>query len=206
MTISLAEVHRRVVFGASNGRIIWQLRISCWIHDKRFAGQKLPEPFERMTMPEMYRELRYSPRIYQYDACFKRIKSPSVVRRQRPLNETDTEVSIETPVGKPVEVRRKSKSSPHIIHVKWETATEEEMKAATWRTENTTWEWDQAKYEALQAEWGDLGAPTMYIPRVNIQDLFINTMGVRSAIYVLYDWPYTVTRLASGRWTNATTG
>ena len=30
------------------------------------------------------------------------------------------------------------------------------------------------------------------MPRVNIQDLFINKMGVESAIYALYDWPDTV--------------
>ena len=36
--------------------------------------------------------------------------------------------------------------------------------------------------------WGRLGAPTMYLPRVNVQDLYINTMGVEHAIYALYEW------------------
>lgn len=187
-----AKLHRDVVFGRSGGRIIWQPRISCWINDKRFAGQKLPAPFEGMTVPQMYRELKCSARIYQFNACFRRVESPSVTSTQRPLSETDAEVTIETPAGRQVEIRRKSKSNPHIIHVKWEIATEDELKVATWRTEHTTWAWDQAKFDALRAEWGDLGAPTMYVPRVNVQDLFINTMGVQNAIYALFDWPDSV--------------
>jgi len=189
---NFAELHRQVVFGQSGGRIIWQPRIGCWVNDKRFAGEKLPEPFDGMTMPEIFRELKCSARIYPYNTCFKRIEPPEVRHAQRALNDTDTEITINTPVGRQVAVHRKSASNPHIIHVKWEIATEEEMKVATWRTENTTWEWDQAKFDQLQEEWGDLGAPTMYIPRVNIQNLFINTMGVQNGIYALYDWPDTV--------------
>jgi hypothetical protein len=41
----------------------------------------------------------------------------------------------------------------------------------------------------LLAEVGDLGAPTMYLPRMNIQSLYINDMGVAKAIYATYDWP-----------------
>ncbi|MEW6357930.1 MAG: uroporphyrinogen decarboxylase family protein [Planctomycetota bacterium] len=192
METNFAELHRQVVFGQSGGRIIWQPRIGCWVNDKRFAGEKLPEPFDGMTMPQIFRELKCSARIYQYNACFKRAEHPAVRVTQRALNETDAATTIETPVGKQVWIGRKSKSNPHVIHVKWEIATEEEMKVATWRTENATWAWDQAKFNQLRAEWGDLGAPTMYMPRINIQDLFINTMGVQNGIYALYDWPDTV--------------
>ena len=54
--------------------------------------------------------------------------------------------------------------------------------------ENTTWEWDQAKYDELQATVGDLGAPTMFMPRMNVQSLYIEKMGVERGIYALYDW------------------
>jgi len=39
---------------------------------------------------------------------------------------------------------------------------------------------------------GDLGAPTVYIPRVTVQDLYLNKMGVENTIYALHDYADTV--------------
>lgn len=186
---NFAELHRAVVFGQSNGRIIWQPRIGCWITDKRFAGEPLPEPFEGMSEPEIYRELKCSARLYEYNRCFRRIEHPAVTRSERQLNQTDTEITIKTPVGKQVAVHRKSPNSTYVIHLKREITSPEEMKVATWRAENTTWQWNQSAFDEVREEWGDLGAPTIYLPRVNIQGLYIDTMGVEKAIYALYDWP-----------------
>jgi len=183
------ELHHQVCFGESGGKIIWQPRIQCWITDKRFAGEPLPEPFEHLSEPDMFRELDCSARIYQYNSAFVAVEHPAVTRSRRSLNETDTEITVHTPVGKQVEVLRRSPNSPRQIHLKWPITTVEELKVATWRAENTTWRWDQDAYDRVHRDWGDLGAPTMYMPRVNIQDLFINTMGVQGAIYALYDWP-----------------
>lgn len=62
------------------------------------------------------------------------------------------------------------------------------MRVFTWLLDNAGWQWDQAQYEFAQAKWGRMGAPTMYLPRVTVQDLYINTMGVEPAIYALYEW------------------
>ena len=78
------------------------------------------------------------------------------------------------------------------LQLKWPVSSEEELKVAIWRTENRAWRWDQDTFDQVHAEWGHLGAPTMFMPRVNVQDLYINTMGVESAIYALYDYPDTV--------------
>jgi uroporphyrinogen-III decarboxylase len=64
----------------------------------------------------------------------------------------------------------------------------EELRVATWLEDNTEWRWNQDAFDRANTEVGDLGAPTMYLPRSNVQDLYINTMGVEQATYALYDW------------------
>lgn len=188
MQYSLPELHRQVVFGQSQGKIIWQPRIGCWVTDKQFAGEAFPAPYTGLDLYGIYRELRCSARLYEYNRCFRRIEHPAVRITQRALNETDTETTIHTPAGKQVQVTRQMTSNWHHLTLKWQVDTEQELKVATWREENTTWEWDQAKYEELQATVGDLGAPTMYMPRMNVQSLYIEKMGVARGIYAIYDW------------------
>jgi hypothetical protein len=89
-------------------------------------------------------------------------------------------------------VFRKTPTSWYHLTVKWEVESEAELKVAAWREENTTWEWDAECYATLLREVGDLGAPTMYMPRMNVQSLYIEKMGVEHGIYALYDWPDTV--------------
>jgi len=187
-----AKLHRDVVFGQSGGRIIWQPRIGCWFTDKEFAGEPLPGPYTGMSLLEVYNALGVSARLYNFNPCFKRVEDPRVTYVDRRINGTDTEYTIQTPVGKQVSIGRKSANSPMERHVKWPVSSEEELKVAIWRTEHRTWEWDQEIHDQVVKEWGHLGAPTIFMPRVNIQDLYINTMGVEAAIYALYDYPDTV--------------
>ena len=100
------------------------------------------------------------------------MEDPRVFNTERQLSESDTEITTHTPIGRQVSVNRITPSSHRTIRVNREIASEEEMKVAIWRAEHTTWAWDQERYDELCAEWGSLGAPTMYLPRVNIQDLY----------------------------------
>ena len=108
MGTNFEELHRRVCFDPSNRKVIWQPRIGCWYSDKVFMGEELPAPYTGMTPPEIYRALNCSNRIYDYGGCFKTIEHPSVRKIERKLNETDTETTIETPVGKQVFIGRES--------------------------------------------------------------------------------------------------
>lgn len=194
MSRNFAELHRQVVFGQSGGRIIWQPRILAWVTDKEFASEPFPPPFTGMTPYQIYRELDCSARLYEYNACFRRIEHPSVTFERVKLNETDTKTTIHTPAGNQVAIHRTTTSNWHTITVKWEVESEEELKVAAWREENTDWAWDQEQFDALQAEAGDLGEPTMFMPRMNIQSLYIEKMGSQNGIYAVYDWPDTVER------------
>jgi hypothetical protein len=73
--------------------------------------------------------------------------------------------------------------------LKWWISDVEELRVATWRAENTRWTFDAERYRKGVREYGDLGAPTMHMPRVNIQDFYINTTGVEQAVYMLADHP-----------------
>ena len=190
--MNFLELHRDVIRGRSAGKIIWQPRTQCWFGDKKFAGIPFPEPFRGMNYPEdlprIYQMLRCSARIYEFNACFRKTEHPKVRYTEEQLSNTDKKITIKTPVGEQVAVKKSTKSSSRWITLKWEIESEEELKAAIWRAENTTWTWDQEKYDCLCARWDGLGLPTMHMPRVNIQDLYINTMGVERAVYALSDW------------------
>lgn len=186
--INLSKLHTDVVFKRAGGQIIWQPRIGCWYTDKKFAGEVFPEPYEGMSIPEIYRSLGCSARLYEYFSnCYKKIEHPSVTRIEKRLNDTDVEFTIHTPVGRQVEVKRHSGTSWYAQNLKWEIETAEELKVAIWREENSTWEWDQGLFESLLNDVGDLGAPTIYLPRMNIQSLYIDKMGIEKGIMALYE-------------------
>jgi hypothetical protein len=192
MSTDWSTLHRQVVFGEANGKIIWQPRILAWYKDKVFFDEPFPAPFTGMNLYEIYRELDCSHRLYEYNQCFRRVEHPSVEITQRQLNEPDIMTIIKTPVGEQVKVERRVPSSWYMQEIKRVVTTEDELKVAAWREENSTWEWDQERFDELQAEVGDLGAPTMYMPRMNVQSLYINEMGVEAGVYAILDWTDTV--------------
>ncbi len=187
--LDLAQLHLDVCFGRSGGKIIWQPRILCWWSDKRFLGEPLPEPYEHMTEAQMYRHLQCSNRLYHYNACFERIEDPRVNVIRRQVNDADTETVWETPVGTQTAVDHRSRHHRSVVHAKWPIRDAADLRVAAWRADHATWRWNQEAFDRVAAEWGDRGAPTIYMPRVNVQDLYINTMGVEQAVFALHDCP-----------------
>lgn len=186
--LNLTQFNLDVLRGKAGGKIIWQPRIGCWLNDKKFAGEPLPEPYAGLTLPEIYRELGCSNRIYEFKTCFRSSEHERVRISKVELSDGTQEVVIETPVGSQRVIYRRSLNSPDHIMVKWPVESETEMKVAAWRSLHREWYWDQQEYERLCDKWDGLGAPTMHMPRVNVQKLFIEDMGVEKAIYALMDW------------------
>ncbi len=187
--LHLADLHRQVCFDKSNKKVIWQPRIGCWHTDKMFADGKLPEPYNGMEFYDIYRSLGVSARLYDFNSCFKRLEHPGVKFTKEQINETDILTTVHTPVGKQTAVHRKSKNNWHSITLKWEVESLEELKVATWREENADYAWDQDEFDKWLKMLGDLGAPTVFLPRMNVQSLYIEKMGVEKGVYALYDWP-----------------
>jgi hypothetical protein len=187
----LTQLHLDVARGRAGGKVIWQPRIGCWVSDKHFAGTPLPEPYEGLTMPGIYRALGCSNRIYEFNACFVAAEDPDVRFTQAELGGSDFEVRIDTPVGSQRAIYRRSENNAWARPVKRPVASEEELRVAIWREERRTWSWDQPAYDRLCEEWAGLGAPTMYLPRVSVQKLYIDEMGVEEAVLALMDYPDT---------------
>ena len=187
------KLNEDVIAGKAGRKILWQPRIGCWYDDKIFAGIPLPEGYEGLSLPDIFRELGCSNRLYKYyNGCFKKIEHSSVKFNEVDINETDYKLTISTPVGYQTAVYRRTQSSPHPLTIKWEVESEEELKVAAWREENSYWVWDNEIYEQSNHDVGDLGAPCMYMPRMNIQSLYIEKMGVLNGVYALQDYPDTV--------------
>jgi len=187
--LDLERLHLDVCFGDAGGKVIWQPRILCWWSDREFLGQPRPAPYDRMGYVEMYRSLGCANRIYEYNTAFEAVEDPRVTVSRRTLNEMDTETVWETPVGAQTAVRHRSPHHRSVRHVKWPIVTDDDFRVATWRAERTTWRFNADAFDRVRAAWAGLGAPTMYMPRVTVQDLYIDTMGVEAGILAIYDRP-----------------
>ena len=66
------------------------------------------------------------------------------------------------------------------------------MKVYTDILNESSWSFDPGQYTHIDLQCGDRGAPTMFMPRVSVQDLYVDTMGVENAVTALYDWQDTV--------------
>jgi len=195
--INLAELHKLVIAGKAGGKIIWQPRIQCWIDDKKYVGEEFPEPYTGLKKVEIYKKLNCSARIYEYNGCFQRIDDDRVKRDSRQLNDGQVEHSIETPVGTITSITEEMESTWASKTQKWWIESEEDLKAAIWLEERTQYRWNEDHFQQTKKTWGDLGAPTVFLPRVNIQHLYIDMMGVENATYALFDYPQLVEKYFS---------
>ncbi len=150
--------------------------------------EPLPAPYTGMDAVQLYRALGVSNRIYEFNRCFICHEDLSVRHTRRQIDGMTFEVITETPVGSQRAIYQKSPNNPWHKSLKWPISDEAEMKVAAWRKHRETWTWDQAAYENLCTTWADLGAATIYLPRVNVQHLFIEDMGVEETIYALHDY------------------
>jgi len=181
------DLERHVIRGQAQGQVLWQPRILAWRADKLYYGELLPAPYDRLSYADMFRYLDCSTRLYEFNECFPMVEDPRV-RVQVETQGTRTLRVIKTPVGEQTEILDQRPTCPMAIQEKFPVTTPEELRVAIWRAEHAHFRFDQARYDELLAQLGDLGLPTMYMPRVNIQDLYINTMGTQAAIYALQDW------------------
>jgi hypothetical protein len=191
MTTNFAKLHEDVCFKRSNGKVIWQPRIDCWISDKLFANGELPGKYKGMSKVEIYKELGCSARIYEYNDCFYPIYDDTI-KVSETNNRRETEYKMETPVGTVTRVTRSTPSSwAQLVTKEW-VCNEQDLKVFTYIENHTNWGWNQAHFDKTKAEWGDLGAPTIFMPRVSMQRLYIDLMGVEQAVYAVMDYPEVV--------------
>ena len=191
MEKNFAKLHSDVCFKKANGKVIWQPRIDCWIADKMFEHGELPGIYKGMSKVDIYKELGCSARIYEYNNCFYPVYDETLKHEYEWKGNVFYE-KIETPIGTVTHELEKVDSSWAQRTKKWWVCDEEDLKIFTYIEQHTNWAFSQEHFDRTKAEWGDLGAPCVFIPRVSIQRLYIDLMGVEEGVYALYDYPETV--------------
>jgi hypothetical protein len=186
--LNLNKLNLDVCFGRSHNMIIWQPRILAWFSDKYFLKQRFPLPYDGMNEQEVYQSLGCSNRLYNYTGCFRVKDPPGVIRNTEKIDDLTIKYTVKTPVGSVYSVYHGSLNNWWHTEEKWWIETPEDMKVFMWLLERQEWEWRQEHYEKVYSEWDDIGAPAMWIPRVNVQNLYIDTMGVEKGIYAIYEW------------------
>ena len=186
--LRLHNLHKNVCLNPNNKKVIWQPRIGCWIDDKIYNGRTLPAPYTGMTFDEIYRSLGCSARLYNFNECFKPVYPDSVIVTHDQIDPFKWANTIETPVGTLTETTMGNDSNGGTMPDKWWIETESDMKIFTWLHEHTDWMFDEKLYNELFVKYCDIGAPTIFMPRVSVQDLYINTMGMEKGIFALYDF------------------
>ncbi len=185
------KLHEDVVFKRANGKIIWQPRIDCWISDRMFADGKLPGRYEGMTKAEIYKELGCSARPYEYNGSY-RSSFIGGIEQYGETNDDTTTHYIKTKKGTLTRVTKTTKSSwTSLVAKEWATC-EEDLKLMQYVEENRVWSFDQEHFDKTEKEWGDLGAPCIFMPRTSMQSLYIDIMGVEESVYAVMDYPETV--------------
>ncbi len=187
--IDLWKLHEDVCFGRAGGKVIWQPRILAWYDDKIFFKQPLPEKYQGLSRADIYRSLGCSDRLYYFNECFESTEDPRVTVQRIDHGGGRFEVVWHTPVG---DQRFEGINTPYSRWhepIKWPIADERDMKIATWRRRHMNWRFNQATYDRLCKQYAGLGAPTMFICRTSIQQLFVEDMNVEPAIMALYDYP-----------------
>ena len=183
-----------VIKGTAGGKIIWQPRILCWYYERQFLKQPLPGPYAGMTLPQVYRALGCSNRIYDYVHAVRWKDDPAVRITTTELGGGEYETAIETPAGRYGGRFRRAETTSWHVPIKWPITSEAEMRAAAWRYEHMTVDFDLEKCEAIRREWQGLGVPCCYFPRTTIQKLFVEEMGTEETVFALQDYPATCER------------
>lgn len=181
------QLHHDVAFDKAGGKIIWQPRIECWYDDRRFAGIPFPDEFQGLSRPDIYRKLGCSARIYAFNGCFEAVPDSRIETERVQLSSDTYEIRRKTPVGTIHESFRVTPSSWAEKRESWPVKDADDLRVMGWIQEHTDWRFNPDTFDRVRTEWAGLGAPTIFMPRINVQHLYIDIMGVSEGVYMLYD-------------------
>ena len=187
--LDLHQFNLDVAFGRAGGKVIWQPRIGAWLAYKKFHNLPLPDWCVDKDVNQISRALGVSSRLYDFNACYICQEDPRLNVIKNVIDDHNVEYITETPVGKLNCIAHSSEDGWTERCRKWTIETPEDLKVAIWKEEHRTWKFDAELYDKLLAEVGDLGAPQMFMPRTNVQGLYIDFAGVEGGIMLMYDYP-----------------
>ena len=192
MNLKLLNLNRDIIRKNAGGKTIWQPRIGCWYDDRVYRGEELPGKYRGCDHKGIYEMIGCSDRLYMFGECLEVKYDDSVKFSQREIGYRQWEHVVETPVGKISSIVTGSSDNPGTMPKKAWIENEQDLKVYIYIEEAASYSFNMDTYNRLYSEYAHLGLPTMFLPRVNIQRLFIDLSGVINTIYLLQDCPDTV--------------
>ena len=172
--------------------VLWQPRIEHWYAINR-RDSTLPERYRGMSLLEVFDDLGCSVRGYGWFNEALRIDDSDEVYTERHVDGLQQISTMHTPAGKLVHVEERTSDSHYTR--KYPVETPGDMRVMEWILDHRQAHFDTAAYDRACAEIGERGAPTVYIPRVNLMRVFIEYMGFERGIEALYEYPSETARL-----------
>ena len=164
--------------------VVYQPRIEHWYGVNK-AQNTLPELYRDMSLLDVYDDLGCSIRSYPwFNGCLGCADDPSVKYEAEQHGNRHVSRWI-TPVGT---VEAHSRSTGLASHTdKFPVETPDDARVMEYILRGRTWSFNNELFAQNDAIVGDRAAPMMFIPRVNVQKLLIEIMGVEGTIYALHD-------------------
>jgi hypothetical protein len=173
-------------------RILWQPRLEHWYATNKAQGT-LPERYANMSLLEVYDDLNCSVRAYHlFNPALRIIQGDDF--RTETIEEPDRITTIwHTSKGDLRSVELRTALAWHRYEMQVKTPDDMRIMEHILRSQRVEFDWEL--FRRNDELLGDRGAPTMYLPRVNIQRLYIDLMGFEPTLLALHDWPDAVERL-----------
>ncbi|MBI5091492.1 MAG: hypothetical protein HZB26_03510 [Candidatus Hydrogenedentes bacterium] len=184
--MTFRELNLRIFRREPVDQVLWQPRIEHWYSINKRDGT-LPERYRDMTMLELFDDLDCSVRGYWAFNDAQRFEdSEDVTAETRDEGHLVT-TTIRTPVGDLVRIEERTTDSHYTR--KYPVTTPDDMRVMEWIMARRQVSFDWTRYEEACTLIGDRGAPTIFIPRVNLMRIYIEFMGFENGIEALYELP-----------------
>jgi len=164
--------------------IVYQPRIEHWYNVNKRDGT-LPARYKDMSLLDVYDDLGCSIRAYGwFNYCLKAQEDPKV--KAESFERDGVHVTRwETPVGSIESHATYTALASHTE--KYPVANREDAKVMEYIIRGRTWSFDRELFDQNDKLIGDRAAPMLFIPRVNLQRLFIEIMGFEDTLYAMHD-------------------
>jgi hypothetical protein len=164
--------------------IVYQPRIEHWYNVNKRHGT-LPVRYEDMSLLDVYDDLGCSIRAYPWFNCCLKAQDDPKVRVETCQRDGVHVTRWETPVGWIESHATYTELASHTK--KFPVENRDDAKVMEYILRGRTWSFDRELFEQNDKLIGDRAAPMLYIPRVNLQRLFIEIMGFEGTLYAMYD-------------------
>lgn len=166
---------------------VWQPRLEHWYGYNKHRGT-LPERYKEMSLNELYKDLGCSMRAYHlFNGCFRHSWRGAGVQHEQHVEGDRTITVQKTPVGELTSVAM----TTDLSHLTREYPVKEpaDLKVMEYILRESHFEFNPEAYQRGLGQLEDLGAPTLFMPRIPLQRLFIDIMGFENTILAMADYP-----------------